>query len=370
MGGSVSGPASVAVLGSGVVALSAAIAFRRALPAARITLVERPDDPRSLLDRIGAATLAIDSFHRAIGLDQQLFIRRTGAVAIHRVMLDGEPLGAPGAIPHVEGVALHQLWLRSLAERPHSTPGWAALTMPGAAPFGVRFDMVAYIALLAEMAAALGIARGQADDADLLLDCTVPGADWLDAALPSLIAEPIAAGGPEGEALTTSDGAVDWQAPPWGWRLTAGEGLPPGRHPAPRSGRTIALGEAALVAESFDGHALSAAQADILRAIEFMPHADPSAREAAEYNRRTAIAHQRVIDWATERWCGTPSEDLAALRLGFATRGRMPYRDGDPVTPGEWVGWWFARGVRPERVDPTARAVPHDQLIRIMERNR
>lgn len=365
-----SGPASVAVLGSGVVALSAAIAFRRALPAARITLVERPVDPRSLLDRIGAATIAIDRFHRAIGLDQQLFIRRTGAIAIHRVTLDGVPLGAPGAIPHVEGVALHQLWLRSQAERPETTPGWAALTMPGAEPFGVRFDMPAYAALLAEMAAALGIARGEADDADLLLDCTAPGAHWLSAPLPSLIAEPIAPGGPEGEALATGDGAVEWQAPPWGWRLAHGMGLPSGRHAAPRSGRTIALGEAALVVESFDGHALSAAHADILRAIEFTPHADPSAREAAEYNRRTAIAHQRLLDWAIERWGGTPSEDLSGLRAGFAARGRIPYRDGDPVTPGEWVGWWFAHGLRPARIDPTARAIPQDQLIRIMERNR
>lgn len=367
-----SGPASVAVLGGGVVALSAAIAFRRALPAARITLVERPTDPRSLLDRIGAATLAIDAFHRAIGLDQNLFIRRTGAVAIHRIMRDGEPLGAPGAIPHVEGVALHQLWLRSLAERPDATPDWAMLTAPGAEAFGVRFDMPAYRALLAEMAAALGIARSEAEDGALLLDCTTPGQEWVDASahLPSIVAEPIAPGGAEGESIATAGDTVEWCTPPWGWKLARGGGLPPGRHPAPRSDRRIALGEAALVAESFDGHALSAAHADILRAIEFMPHADPSKREAAEYNRRTAIAHQRMIDWATERWSGTPTDDLAQLRRGFAARGRMPYRDWDPVTPGEWIGWWFARGVRPDRVDPSARAVPQDQLIRIMERNK
>ncbi len=367
-----SGPASVAVLGSGVVALSAAIAFRRALPAARITLVDRPTDPRSLLDRIGAATLAIDAFHRAIGLDQSLFIRRTGAVAIYRTMLDGERLGAPGAIPHVEGVALHQLWLRSLAERPDATPEWAMLTAPGAEPLGVRFDMPAYRALLAEMAAALGIARGEAEDGALLLDCSTPGPAWTDASthLPSIVAEPIAPGDVEGETIAITGDAVEWCTPPWGWKLARGGGFPPGRHPAPRSGRRIALGEAALVAESFDGHALSAAHADILRAIEFMPHAEPSAREAAEVNRRTAIAHQRMIDWATERWSGPPTDDLANLRRGFAARGRMPYRDWDPVTPGEWIGWWFARGVRPDRVDPSARAVPEDQLIRILERTR
>ncbi|UUX98238.1 tryptophan 7-halogenase [Sphingomonas sp. J315] len=203
----------------------------------------------------------------------------------------------------------------------------------------------------------------------MLLDCTAPGSDWTDAPLPRLIAEAIPPGGPEGETLATG-AAVAWQAPPWGWRLERGEGLPPGSHPTPRTGNRIALGEAALVAESFDGHALSAAHADILRAIEFMPHADPSAREAAEYNRRTAIAHQRLLDWAIERWGGVPTVELTAFRAGFVARGRVPYRDWDPVTPGEWVGWWFARGVRPARVDPTARAVPHDQLIRIMERNR
>ncbi|MCR5870069.1 hypothetical protein LRS12_04500 [Sphingomonas sp. J344] len=166
----------------------------------------------------------------------------------------------------------------------------------------------------------------------MLLDCTAPGSDWTDAPLPRLIAEAIPPGGPEGETLATG-AAVAWQAPPWGWRLERGEGLPPGSHPTPRTGNRIALGEAALVAESFDGHALSAAHADILRAIEFMPHADPSAREAAEYNRRTAIAHQRLLDWAIERWGGVPTVELTAFRAGFVARGRVPYRDWDPVTP-------------------------------------
>lgn len=362
--------ARVAVLGSGVIALSAAIAFRRALPAARITLVERPVSPNALLDRIGAATLTIDGFHRAIGLDQALFIRRTGAVAIRRVELNGAPLAPPGAIPHVDGVALHQLWLRSERERPETTPPWATLAARNAEPFGVRFDMDAYAALLAEMAAALDIGRSSdAPDAELTLDCTAAGDAWADwsAHLPALIAEPVSPGAPEGEAVTTRADAIEWRAPPWGRRLSRGAGLTPGRHPSPRLGNRIALGEAALVAEPFDGHALSAAHSDILRAIEFMPHADPSPREAAEYNRRTAIAHQRVLDWATERWGGAPTPGLVALRSGFAARGRMPYRDWDPVTPGEWIGWWLAQGVRPERIDPTARAVAETKIIRMME---
>ncbi|MFL9840671.1 tryptophan 7-halogenase [Sphingomonas sp. ST-64] len=365
-----SGPTSVAVLGSGVVALSAAIAFRRALPHARITLVERPGDPHALLDRIGAATMAIDAFHRAIGLDQALFIRRTGAVAIRRVELDGVPLAPPGAIPHVDGVALHQLWLRSERERPGRAMPWPVLAARDAEPFGIRFDMAAYAALLAEMAAALDIARASdVPEAHLILDCTAPGNDWTDwsAHLPSLVAEPISRGAPEGETIATGDGVVEWRSPPWGWRLSRGAGLPPGRHPAPRAGNCTALGEAALVIEPFDGHALSAAHADILRAIEFMPQADPSPREAAEYNRRTAIAHARLLDWTTERWNGSATPDLATLRAGFAARGRMPYRDWDPVTPGEWIGWWLAHGVRPERIDPTARAVAETKIIHIME---
>ncbi|QDX26622.1 tryptophan 7-halogenase [Sphingomonas suaedae] len=362
--------ARVAVLGSGVIALSAAIAFRRALPAARITLVERPVSPNALLDRIGAATLTIDGFHRAIGLDQALFIRRTGAVAIRRVELDGVQLAPPGAIPHVDGVALHQLWLRSERERTGRTMPWPTLAARDAEPFGVRFDMAAYSALLAEMAAALDIARASdVPEADLLLDCAAPGDDWTDwsAHLPSLVAQPISSGAPEGETIATGAGAVEWRSPPWGWRLSRGAGLPPGRHPAPRAGNRIALGEATLVAEPFDGHALSAAHGDILRAIEFMPHAEPSPREAAEYNRRTAIAHGRLLDWATERWNGLATPDLANLRTGFAARGRMPYRDWDPVTPGEWIGWWLAQGVRPERIDPTARAVAETKIIRMME---
>lgn len=366
------GVASVAVLGSGVVALSAAIAFRRALPRASITLVERSISPHSLLDRIGAATMAIDGFHRAIGLDRALFIRRSGAVAIRRVEVDGIPLAPPGAIPHIDGVALHQLWLRSARERPDATPPWETLAARDAEPFGVRFDMAAYTALLAEMAAALNIGRSPDEpDADLILDCTAPGEAWIDWSthLPTLLAEPASRGDPEGETIATGLDAIEWRTPAWGWRLSRGAGLTPGRHPSPRAGKRIALGEAALVVEPFDGHALSTAHADILRAIEFMPHADPGAREAAEYNRRTAIAHQRLSDWSVERWNGAATPELAALRSGFATRGRIPYRDWDPVTPGEWIGWWLAHGVRPERIDPTARAVAETTIIRIMERH-
>jgi tryptophan halogenase len=87
---------TIGVLGGGIVGLSAAIAFARALPQVRVGLIEVPPDPAALADRMPGTLPAIDLFHAAIGLDE-LDLVQSGA-AIHRLgtrferwSADGEP---------------------------------------------------------------------------------------------------------------------------------------------------------------------------------------------------------------------------------------------------------------------------------------
>ncbi len=62
---------SLAVLGAGIVGLSAAIAFARALPGLAITLIETPADPAALADRMPGTLPSIAAFHDRIGLGER-----------------------------------------------------------------------------------------------------------------------------------------------------------------------------------------------------------------------------------------------------------------------------------------------------------
>lgn len=61
---------SVAILGAGLVGLSAAIAFARALPGLAITLIETPADPAALADRMPGTLPSIATFHDRVGLGE------------------------------------------------------------------------------------------------------------------------------------------------------------------------------------------------------------------------------------------------------------------------------------------------------------
>jgi tryptophan halogenase len=108
---------SIAVAGAGIVGLSAAIAFARALPKARVSLVALPTDPSALADRTAATMPTVHRFHAAVGLDELDLVRRS--IALHRLgtsfsswSASGEPwylafgdYGQPaGRLP------FHQVW--------------------------------------------------------------------------------------------------------------------------------------------------------------------------------------------------------------------------------------------------------------------
>ena len=84
----------------------------------------------------------------------------------------------------------------------------------------------------------------------------------------------------------------------------------------------------------------------------------------AEYNRQTSTAHIAALEWAAAPFLlGSERADLppgvAAIVEQFRHRGRIPLREGDPVSRGRWLALLIGCGLRPERIDPTA-LVPTD----------
>jgi tryptophan halogenase len=74
---------SVCVAGGGIVALSAALAFARALPRAKVTVAALPIDPAALADRLPSTLPPVGRFHAAVGLDELELVR--ASIATHRL---------------------------------------------------------------------------------------------------------------------------------------------------------------------------------------------------------------------------------------------------------------------------------------------
>ena len=399
---------SVLVIGDGIVGLAAAIALRRALPGAAVTLVELPTDRGGWIDRLGAATPVIHKFHRQIGLDPRLFARRAGAEAVHLrryVAADGTAVreAATAAIPFVEGVALHQIWLRHRAETTDATPDFAAMLLAlrdargDEGGFGARFDAAAYAALLGDMAATLNIVRrdaagirvetdgeaihgiatsaGETLTADLYIDAAgsrsrllaALNVGWLDwsPSLPALTlaVAPGGAGAIGEEVLTAASDALHWQTRPWSATIAAGGGPAPGRLVQSWQGNAVAIGEAAVRVPVVDGSLLGNAIEDILRVIALLPRPDGQGRDTREYVRRTAIAQDALGDWSS--LCLAPdgtarSDILIAMLAAFDARGRIATAELDPIAPGQWLARLMALRPPPRRIDPTALALSED----------
>jgi tryptophan halogenase len=220
---------SVGIVGGGIVGLSAAIAFARALPKVRVGLLETPPDPAALADRLSGTLSSVHSFHALLGLDEAAVVR--AGAANHRLGTRFEQWSADGA-PwyHVHGdygreggavpIAFHQLWARArragpvpafdrysfaalLAEQgrfahPQQDPNSALSTFS----YALRLDPERYRDLLARMAAELPLLRAQGSiadverredggvaailleggrrlEADLFVDCSGPSAQLL-----------------------------------------------------------------------------------------------------------------------------------------------------------------------------------------------
>lgn len=375
----------VAVVGAGIAALAAAIAFRRGLPDARVMLFSGADAGP---DYPGAAAAFLHRFHRLVGLDEGLFRRRAGAVTVGESDFQRGEL-APlrfipvEELPYVDGAALHQLWLRRSAEG--SGPGWnevarRAAARAGVDGLGVRFDGAAYQALLAEMATSIGVElRPEAPEAasltaefDLVISAERDAADRAELhGVPGTFAWTVGKPGAESSAverIRLGAGEATWSTPAWQAEARwAADSATAGRVVQAMDGKLLRVGRAAVQCETFDGQPLAVALAGIVRALELLPRPGGSGREAAEYNRRSAIVHDFLLDWAAARWglAGSVPSGLAALRTQFSERGRIPFRDEDPLPPGHWISWFLANGTLPRQADLTAMAMSEERLSEV-----
>jgi tryptophan halogenase len=135
--------ASIAVLGAGIVGLSAAIAFARALPGLTVTLIETPDDPAALADRLPGTLPSITGFHDRIGLHERDLL---AAGATHRLgtrLSDWSADGTSIVLAHGErgGAiapgAFHQHWLN--ARRTGKVAAFDAFSVPAVLASAEKF---------------------------------------------------------------------------------------------------------------------------------------------------------------------------------------------------------------------------------------
>lgn len=217
---------AIAVLGGGIVGLSAALAFRHALPGVAVTVIDTPPDPAALADRLTTAWPSVARFHAGIGLAEREIVAAGAALPLLGTRLidpagGGFLLHARYGVP-IGSVPFHHLWAR--AWRDGTAAPYAAYCAAAALAehgqfvhpeddprsplstydYGLRIDPPRYHALLAVRADAANIARvtgafgtitrlsdgnvgavvladGRSVTADLFLDCAGPGAPLLRA---------------------------------------------------------------------------------------------------------------------------------------------------------------------------------------------
>ena len=219
---------SIAVAGGGIVGLSAALAFARALPWASVRVIELPPDPGALADRMPGTLPSFRSFHRIAGLDEAALVRE--GAATHRLGTRFEAWSADGAPWYhcygdhgvqIGNSAFQHQYVRAHREGRalpfHAYAPAAALAAAGkfvhpaedrksllaSFDYGLRLDPPLYRAHLRRAAeaagvavregrlgeveaaegriAALRLADGERVEADLFLECAGPAAPLLSA---------------------------------------------------------------------------------------------------------------------------------------------------------------------------------------------
>ncbi|MBA3669266.1 MAG: FAD-dependent oxidoreductase [Sphingomonas sp.] len=220
---------SIAVAGAGVVGLSAALAFARALPSAGITIIKSTPDPAALADTLPVAQAAGARLHALLGLDEEELVR--AGIATHFLGTRFEDWSASGA-PwwHVQGsygkpagaIPFDQIWARAHAAgkaQPYDRYAVGAalarvgkFVHPAADPnfvgsrfaYGLRLDPELYLEALRKQAETANVAFQEGDiervelrsdggvsglrlsggsrvEADLFVDCTGPSASVISA---------------------------------------------------------------------------------------------------------------------------------------------------------------------------------------------
>ena len=349
---------TICVAGAGIVGLSAAAAFGRALPRAQLTIIKTPPDPAALADILPTSWPSVARFHAAIGLDERDLVRK--GVATHHLgtLFDDWPgawthafgrYGKPvGAIPfdHIwaqaqcAGKALpydHYSMGAALARAgKFSHPSANADSVTSRFGYGLRLDPPKYQeqlrALLPQCrllqgdigaieqresgVEAVQLTDGERIAADLFVDATGPAArligalgdsveDWSDWMPFDRIAMREAERGgapmPCDRVRAFADRwTIEWQmhgrtiTAQVGWEGTA---IRRQRRLRPWVRNVLALGDAATALDPLHGFNLALAQEAILLALELLPSRDFLAVETNEYNRRAEQLTRRVRDF-------------------------------------------------------------------------
>lgn len=215
---------SVCIAGAGPVGLGAALAFARALPMARVTLVDCGADPAALADRLCATLPVSRAFHAATGIGERDLVAAGAATPCLGTRFSGWSAGGEDWTlsfgEHglaASGVAFHHLWVRAkyagevlpfyrfALGAVLGNAGRFVHPRPGSGTPLARFDYrlrlhpPRYAALLAERLGALPVERmaaqvvaverradggiaallldgGKRVEADLFIDCSGPAA--------------------------------------------------------------------------------------------------------------------------------------------------------------------------------------------------
>ena len=412
---------SITVAGDGLVGLSAALAFSRALPQATVTILALPPGPTELADLLPSTLPTIGRFHAAIGFDELQLV--AGNIAHHHLGTRFTGFGPEpwthsfGEVGQGEGaVPFHQLWLRAQQEgRNLPYDRYSAASVIGgmgkfvhpsgdvASPlssyiYGLRLNPARYRAKLDQATrhlrriesndvvverradgaiAALLVDGGQREEADLFLDCTgsrtllradkgtslEDWSDWITATDMDFVWTDDAAPDPL-DHVVRDGSSISLSASSPGANLTAsfrpGTSVRPGRT-TPFVGNVLALGEAAVVLGPVQGTGLSLAHNAILRAIDLLPGRNCHPLELAEYNRLTAQETERARDFVAlhhlNTWSAPPPPSLARTLQQWRARGRLPFFEEETFDQSSWVQALIGIGALPEAVAPLALAV-------------
>jgi tryptophan 7-halogenase len=267
---------SVAILGGGITGLSAAAAFRRALPDVRVIVVDCATDKNALTDRAPFALPAIHRFHSQIGITEPDLLR-TGATT-YRLATRHAGLAPNGrTFYRVYGeyglpsgsIPFHHIWARAWnADRALEFENYSPAAVLAQAnifvhpeddlrsplasyDYTLRLDPLRYRAVLLEVVRQLGADIIEADllqaehlpaggisalrlsdgnrlEADLYLDCAGPAAplrslsgdEWVSAA-DNIPVDRLAILKQSQDALSPVDGVTHY---PGGWHLVSPHG--------------------------------------------------------------------------------------------------------------------------------------------------
>lgn len=352
---------SICVVGDGIVGLSAAVAFTRALPQVAVTIVPAEPGPAAVAEIQCATWPSIHRFHAAIGFDERELVR--AGIATH--LLGARFVSWPDTdCDWVHGfgehglkagdIPFHTLWHRAFrAGEAASYWRYGAAALLGAAgkfvhpsanpasPLGgllyaLRVDPPRYRARLDALSAPLprhaafaSVERGEdgavaavttADGgrvtADLYLDCSGPQAllrslddaefeawdQWLPGR--TLAVRDIPNGGVDPlDHAERAESGWRWQSPLADRTRVIELGTDNGGAPVrfgrstPWIGNVLAIGDATAAIDPLFGTALHLAQDAILLALDLLPGRDFGRAEIAEYNRRSRAVATRMRDF-------------------------------------------------------------------------